>query len=147
MPVPASGTMRNDTLLNPDICLQAFKVDKPIVIKNVLYDYDKATLRPESRSVLNGVVSILKDNPKIKVELAAHTDSIGSDVYNNKLSQSRAQACVDYIVTSGIDESRIYAKGYGKRRPIAPNSLPNGKDNPEGRQQNRRTEFTVLKIE
>jgi OOP family OmpA-OmpF porin len=147
VPVPASGRMSNDTLFNPDICLQAFKVDKPIVIQNVLYDYDKATLRPESKLVLNGVVKILQDNPKIKIELAAHTDSIGSEKYNNKLSQARAQSCVDYIVASGISETRIYAKGYGKRKPIAPNSLPNGKDNPAGRQLNRRTEFTVLKIE
>jgi OmpA-OmpF porin, OOP family len=64
-----------------------------------------------------------------------------------KLSQARAQACVDYIVSKGISDTRIFAKGYGKRKPVAPNSLPNGKDNPEGRQLNRRTEFTVLKAE
>ena len=145
--VPSSGTMKGDTLFNPEICLQAFKVDKPIVIRNVLYDYDKATLRPESKSVLNELVTIMKDNPKIKVELAAHTDSKGSDSYNDKLSLARAQACVDYIISMGVDESRIYAKGYGERKPIAPNTLPNGKDNPEGRQLNRRTEFKVLKLE
>lgn len=145
--VPGTGEMRKDTLLSPEICLQAFKVDKPIVIKNVLYDYNKANLRPESKEVLNGVVTILKDNPKIKIELAAHTDSIGGDKYNDKLSQARAQACVDYIIANGISENRVYAKGYGKRKPIAPNSLPNGKDNPYGRQLNRRTEFTVLKSE
>jgi OOP family OmpA-OmpF porin len=147
LPVPASGEMRGDTLFNPEICLQAFAVDKPIVIKNVLYDYDKATLRPESKTVLNEIVTIMKDNPKIKVELAAHTDSKGSDQYNYILSQKRAQACVDYIITMGVDESRIYAKGYGESRPIAQNTLPNGKDNPDGRQLNRRTEFKVLKIE
>jgi outer membrane protein OmpA-like peptidoglycan-associated protein/tetratricopeptide (TPR) repeat protein len=147
LPVPASGEMKGDTLFNPEICLQAFEVDKPIVIKNVLYDYDKATLRPESKTVLNELITIMKDNPKIKVELSAHTDSKGSDAYNYKLSQRRAQACVDYIISMGIDESRIYAKGYGKTRPIAPNTLPNGKDNPEGRQLNRRTEFKVLKLE
>ena len=85
LPVPSSGEMRNDTLFNPEICLQAFKVDKPITINNVLYDYDKATLRPESKLVLNGLVTILKDNPKIKIELASHTDSKGSDQYNNRL--------------------------------------------------------------
>lgn len=147
LPVPASGQMKGDTLFNPEICLQAFQVDKPIVIKNVLYDYDKATLRPESKTVLDELVIIMKDNPKIKIELAAHTDSKGSDAYNYKLSQKRAQACVDYIITMGIDESRIYAKGYGESRPIAPNTLPDGKDNPEGRQLNRRTEFKVLKLE
>jgi len=147
VPVPASGRMNKDTLENPDICLQAFTIDKPIVIKNVLYDFNKATLRPESKLVLDTLVTVLKDNPKIKVELSSHTDSIGSNKYNDKLSQERAQACVDYIIASGVEQSRIYAKGYGKRNPIAPNSLPNGKDNPAGRQLNRRTEFKVLKVE
>jgi outer membrane protein OmpA-like peptidoglycan-associated protein/tetratricopeptide (TPR) repeat protein len=147
VPVTASGTMRNDTLYNPDICLQAYTPDKPIVIKNILYDFNKATLRPESKLVLDTLIIVLKDNPKIKVELGAHTDSIGSDKYNDKLSQARAQSCVDYIILKGIDKGRIYAKGYGKRKPIAPNSLPNGKDNPAGRQLNRRTEFKVLKDE
>jgi OOP family OmpA-OmpF porin len=122
-------------------------IDKPIVIKNVLYDYNKADLRPESKVVLNELVTIMKDNPKIKVELGAHTDSKGRDAYNYELSQKRAQACVDYIILMGIDESRIYAKGYGESRPIAPNTLPDGKDNPDGRQLNRRTEFKVLKLE
>ncbi|MBK0380468.1 OmpA family protein [Mucilaginibacter segetis] len=147
LPMPESGKVLNDTLYSPDICLQAFKVDKPIIIKNVLYDFDKATLRPESKLVLDKVVTILKDNPKMKIELAAHTDSVGTEAYNKKLSQQRAQACVDYLVQKGISESRVYAKGYGELKPIAPNSLPNGKDNPAGRQMNRRTEFTVLKIE
>jgi len=147
IPVPTSGKMHSDTLVNPDICLQAFVVNKPIVIKNVLYDFGKSTLRPESETVLDEVVKILVDNPSIRIELSAHTDSVGSDTYNLKLSQDRAQACVDYMKTKGIADSRIFAKGYGKSRPIAPNSLPNGKDNPDGRQLNRRTEFTVLKVE
>lgn len=145
--VSPSGQMADNTMLNPDICLQAFQVNKPIVIKNILYDFNKSTLRDESKTVLNNIVKILKDNPKIKVELASHTDSVGSDAYNIKLSQARAQSCVDYIIQSGVEETRIFAKGYGKSKPIAPNSLPNGKDNPEGRQLNRRTEFTVLKSE
>ncbi|MEN0055210.1 MAG: OmpA family protein, partial [Mucilaginibacter sp.] len=126
VPVPASGRMNKDTLESPEICLQAFTVDKPILIKNVLYDFNKATLRPESKIVLDTLVIVLKDNPKIKVELASHTDSIGSDKYNDKLSQERAQACVDYIISKGVEQSRIYAKGYGERKPIAPNALPNG---------------------
>jgi OOP family OmpA-OmpF porin len=144
---PTNGRMNADTLINSDICLQAFIINKPIVIKNILYDFGKSTLRPESEKVLDSVVKILVDNPKMKIELSSHTDSVGSDAYNQKLSQDRAQSCVDYIKTKGIPESRLFAKGYGKSRPIAPNSLPNGKDNPEGRQLNRRTEFTVLKVE
>ena len=147
IPVAADGKITRDTLFNAEICLQAFKVGKPIVIKNVLYDFNKATLRPESMAILNGLVKIMNDNPKIKVELSAHTDSVGGDIYNIKLSQQRAQSCVDYIVSKGIPEARIFARGYGKQHPVAPNSLPNGKDNPEGRQLNRRTEFTVLKTE
>lgn len=130
-----------------DICLQPFKVNKPIALKNILYDFNKATLRPESKMALDTLVSILHDNPKIKVELASHTDSVGSDTYNLRLSQARAQSCVDYILSKGISDERIYPKGYGKRKPIVPNSLPNGKDNPAGRQLNRRTEFTVMKVE
>jgi OOP family OmpA-OmpF porin len=143
----ASGKMLKDTLVSPDLCLQSFEVNKPIVIKNILYDFNKADLRPESKIVLNGLVTILKDNPKIKIELSAHTDSIGSDAYNLNLSQMRAQSCVDYIVSSGINSERIFAKGYGRTKPVAPNSLPNGQDNPDSRQLNRRTEFTVLKME
>ena len=146
-PSPFGGKVRNDTLNSPDICLQRFEKNKPIAIKNVLFDFNKADLRPESKKNLDSLVTIMKDNPKIIVELASHTDSIGSDDYNLKLSQARAQSCVDYIISSGIGEKRIFARGYGKTRPIAPNSLPNGKDNPEGRQLNRRTEFTVIKTE
>jgi OOP family OmpA-OmpF porin len=147
MPMLVADKLKSDTLKNPDACLQGFVVNKPIVIKNVLYDFAKSTLRPESEKVLDEIVKILVDNPTIKIELSAHTDSVGSDAYNLKLSQDRAQSCVDYMITKGIADNRIFAKGYGKTRPIAPNSLPNGKDNPDGRQLNRRTEFTVLKVE
>ncbi|TCD00423.1 OmpA family protein [Pedobacter psychroterrae] len=144
--IPPFQSLKKDTLRNADICLQKFIVDKPIVIENVLYDFNKAILKPESLVVLDGLVSILTDNPKIRIELSAHTDSIGPDLYNNKLSQQRAQSCVDYIISMGISTYRIAAKGYGETRPVQPNSLPNGKDNREGRRLNRRTEFKVLSI-
>ena len=147
LPIPVDPKPGTDTLFNPDVCLQPFVVGKPIVIQNILYDYNMAILRPESKRVLDGLVTILNDNPKLKVELSSHTDSIGSDMYNQQLSQDRAQACVDYIISNSINADRIFAKGYGKLRPIAPNTLPNGKDNPDGRQMNRRTEFTVLKVD
>lgn len=147
LPLPETSRISDNTLMNTDICLQPFEVNKPMVIKNVLYDYNKSTLREESKIVLDDLVKIMQDNPKIKVELSAHTDGIGSDTYNNKLSEDRAKSCVDYIISRGISNDKIFAKGYGKTRPIAPNKLPNGQDNPEGRQMNRRTEFTVLKTE
>jgi len=145
--VPAISQNKTDTLFNPDLCLQPYVVGKPMVIKNILYDYKMARLRPESKVVLNGVVDILNDNPMLKIEIGAHTDSIGGEAYNQKLSQDRAQSCVNYITSMGIALDRIFARGYGELRPIAPNTLPNGKDNPDGRQQNRRTEFTVLKTD
>lgn len=139
--------LNKDTLFNSNTCLQQFEVNKPIVIKNILYDFNKATLRPESEVVLDEIFAILKHNPAIKIELSSHTDSIGSDAYNMTLSQARAQSCVDYLIAKGIDASRVTAHGYGKTRPLVPNSNPDGTDNPGNRQLNRRTEFTVLKTE
>jgi OOP family OmpA-OmpF porin len=141
--VPVLIKPRIDTLVNPNVCLQDYKIDKPITIKNILYDFNKADLRPESKIALDALVVTMQDNPNIKIELASHTDSIGKEAYNLKLSQQRAQSCVDYIISKGVSKDRIVAKGYGKSRPLMPNSLPDGKDNPEGRQLNRRTEFTV----
>jgi len=136
-----------DTLTNSDFCLAKIEVNKPIVIKNILYDFNKATLRSASKAALDTIIILLKQNPSIKIELSSHTDSIGKDEANMRLSQARAQSCVDYMVAAGIDKSRIIAKGYGKTNPIAPNSNPDGTDDPAGRQLNRRTEFTVLKSE
>ncbi|TZF82051.1 OmpA family protein [Pedobacter sp. BS3] len=136
---------KSDTLLNPNLCLVAFKIDKPIVIEDIFYDYDSANLRDSSKLVLDGLVTLMNDNPAIEIELGAHTDSKGTEAYNLDLSQRRAQACVDYLVSKGISPARLTSKGYGESRPIAPNTLPNGKDNPEGRQKNRRTEFKVTK--
>jgi outer membrane protein OmpA-like peptidoglycan-associated protein/tetratricopeptide (TPR) repeat protein len=144
--VVTSGELQaSDTLFSKELCLKAFEVGKPIVIPNILYDFDKATLRPESKSVLDSLANILEDNPKLIVQMSAHTDSVGTDEYNMNLSQRRAQSCVDYLISRGIPASRMQAKGYGETRPIAPNSMPDGSDNPAGRQLNRRTEFTVLK--
>jgi outer membrane protein OmpA-like peptidoglycan-associated protein len=144
--VNTDGLVKIDSLMNPTICLKHFEIGKPIILKDIYYDFDKATLRPQSLIVLDTVVSIMRDNPNIIIEMSAHTDSKGKDAYNIKLSQRRAQACVDYLISKGIYTSRMIAKGYGKTRPIAPNTLPGGKDNPEGRQLNRRTEFKVLRV-
>lgn len=143
--VPTSALRKVDTVYRKDVYLTAYEIDKPIIIPNVLYDFDKATLRPASKKVLDTLANILRDNPKMVVQMSAHTDSVGTDAYNMDLSQRRAQSCVDYLISVGINSSRISAKGYGETHPIAPNSKPDGSDNPEGRQKNRRTAFTVLK--
>ena len=93
---------------------------------------------------LNKLARFLQDNPEIKIELGSHTDSRGNDEYNRDLSQRRAESAVNYIISQGVDKNRIRARGYGEAMPIAPNTNPDGTDNPEGRQKNRRTEIKVF---
>lgn len=142
IPVPSRAV--GDTLFSTDICLQKYKSNSPIELKNIFYDFNIAGLRPESKAGLDKLVIIMQENPGMKIELSSHADSIGSEPYNLNLSQLRAQSCVDYIVLKGIAKERIIAKGYGKSKPIALNTLLDGKDNPAGRQLNRRTSFTVI---
>lgn len=135
------------SMTNPVICLvkEAPPVNTVVVLENVYYDFDKSTLRVESFPALDVVVGMLNDHPNMKIEVSSHTDNKGSDRYNMLLSAARAKSVVDYLVRKGIDPSRLEAKGYGAAKPVAPNTNDDGSDNPEGRQQNRRTEFKVLR--
>ena len=90
---------------------------KPQVIENIFYDFDKASLRAESKAALDSMVTILKDNPQIVIEMASHTDRWGSNEYNLKLSDRRAKSVVDYLIAAGVESSRLRPKGYGKTRP------------------------------
>ncbi|MFQ5448489.1 MAG: OmpA family protein, partial [Saprospiraceae bacterium] len=128
------------------IPLEKIKKGNTILLHNIFYDFDQATLRRESHSELDQLTGILKDHPEMKIEISSHTDSKGTEAYNLHLSQARAQAVVDYLIAGGIDRERLIARGYGETRPIAPNQNPDGSDNPEGRQTNRRTEFTILEM-
>ncbi len=120
-------------------------IDKPIVLKNIYYDFDKWNIRPDAAIELDKLVTILLDNPSIEIELGSHTDSRGSDQYNQVLSQHRAESAVSYIVANGIAKNRITAKGYGESVPV--NLCTNGaKCTEEEFQMNRRTEFRVTKI-
>ncbi len=92
-------------------------VSKPVVVDNIYYDYDKASLRPESETALDEMAQVLRDNPSVSIEMASHTDRHGSDLYNERLSARRAQAVVDYLISAGIDPERLTARGYGKSRP------------------------------
>jgi outer membrane protein OmpA-like peptidoglycan-associated protein len=112
-------------------------------VTNVFYDFDKATLRPESMASLDSLVNFMKDNPSLSVEIYSYTDSKGSNKYNEELSKRRAQSVVDYLVQHGIEDQRLVAKGFGDKMPVAPNKIGR-KDNPEGRQLNRRTEFRIV---
>ncbi len=138
--------IEEEKMLYPDLCLlpEPPKVDEKFVIENVYYDFDKAELKTESFPALDEIVRMLNTYPTMEIELSAHTDNKGSDNYNLKLSEARAQSAVEYLVTKGIARERLVSKGYGETQPIAANVI-NGKDNPEGREKNRRTEFKVLK--
>lgn len=141
---PADSTW-NTVNLYSKTCLQHFDMKKPIALKNILYDFDLATLRPASEIVLDTLYETLKENPDISILLSSHTDNKGTDLYNLRLSANRARSCVVYLIEKGIDPGRLSSIGYGKRRPIAPNNFPDGSDDPDGRQLNRRTEFEVIR--
>lgn len=92
-------------------------ISKPVVIENIFYDFDKATLRPESKKALDEMIKMLNDNPNVTIELGAHTDRKGTDQYNERLAQRRAQSVVDYLIAGGIAQDRLEAKGYGESVP------------------------------
>ena len=140
--------MEEESMNYPDLCLvpEPPKVNEVFVVENVYYDFDKADLKPESFPALDEIVRMLNTYPNMVIELSAHTDSKGSDKYNMNLSDARAKSVVDYLVSKGIAPERLQSKGYGESKPIEPNTI-NGKDNPAGREKNRRTEFKVLRNE
>ncbi|MDD3991950.1 MAG: OmpA family protein [Desulfobacterales bacterium] len=108
------------------------------VFNDIKFDFDKATLRPESYSVVDGIYEALRDNPELAVEIQGHTCAIGTDAYNMGLSQRRANTVLNYLQNKGIDSSRLSAKGFGESQPIDSNKTK------EGRANNRRVEFKPM---
>jgi len=142
--ISTEGMMESDTIVNEAVGINVIPKEA-LVVKNVYYDFNSSELSAKAKSNLSStILEIMKETPQIVVEISSHTDSKGDDAYNKKLSQERAQAVVDYLIKKGIDSKRLYAKGYGEERPIAPNENPDGTDNPEGREKNRRTEFKII---
>lgn len=92
-------------------------INKPQVVENIFYDFDKATLRPESKDALDEMARMLADNPNVTIEMSSHTDRKGSDEYNDKLSERRAKSVVDYLIAAGVDPARLTWKGYGESQP------------------------------
>ena len=109
---------------------------------DVLFDFDKADLRAEAAPALEKVVAVLQAYPKAAVLIEGHTDGKGNDQYNQKLSERRADAVRRWLAEHGI-VAAMTTRGWGKTRPVAPNTKPNGTDDPDGRQKNRRVEITV----
>jgi outer membrane protein OmpA-like peptidoglycan-associated protein/tetratricopeptide (TPR) repeat protein len=121
-----------------EICLSKLKKGSTIVLRNVFFDVDKATLRKESEAELERLFKILTLNPSLKIEIGGHTDSDGSDLHNLKLSEARAKTVYDYLVAKGISKEMLRWKGFGESQPQVPN------DTPENKQLNRRTEIKIL---
>jgi outer membrane protein OmpA-like peptidoglycan-associated protein len=125
-------------VIRKDIALQPMGIGAKIVLNNVFFDTGKATLRPESFPELNRLANILLEYKNIQVEISGHTDNVGSDNYNQGLSERRAKAVMDYILTRGVDPFQIVAVGYGESQPRADNATSAGK------QLNRRVEAKIL---
>jgi len=131
-----------DDTVNVTIYLDSIK--QSFSVSNIYYDYDQATLRPESVASLDTLVNFMKDNASLLVEIYSYTDGKGTPEYNEALSQRRAQSVVDYLEKNGIDRARMTPKGFGPKNQVASESVDGGKDNPQGRQLNRRTEFRII---
>jgi outer membrane protein OmpA-like peptidoglycan-associated protein len=110
----------------------------PVILKNVFFAIGSAELRPESQAELNRLKQLMDENPQMKIRINGHTDNEGSDSENLQLSDRRAKSVRDYLISKGIAVNRLDSRGYGETLPIADNN------NPQGRQQNRRTEFVVI---
>ncbi len=127
------GSQAGQTI-GPDGCPVPVSID----LKGVNFDFDKSVLRPDAVAILGEAVEILKRYPDLKVEVAGHTDAVGTDAYNQGLSERRAKAVYEYLTSNGVDASRLIGpNGYGESRPIDTN------DTKEGRARNRRTELNV----
>ncbi|MDE6161552.1 MAG: OmpA family protein, partial [Muribaculaceae bacterium] len=161
-----SDSAEEDAVYDVDFILAS--ITKPVVIDNIFYDFDRATLRPESMAALDEMAQVLRDNPNVTIEMASHTDRHGTDEYNINLSSRRAKSVIDYLISVGISADRLQSQGYGESRPKTitkklAREYPQFKEGdvlteeyilglPEEEQEiadqiNRRTEFQVLSID
>lgn len=120
--------------------LQAMLLSMVVRLKNIQFEFNSALLMPDSYTELDKIIELMKDNDEVHIQLSAHTDNVGNDVYNQKLSQRRGDAVLQYIVAGGISPERITAVGYGKTQPLVPNTSD------ENRAINRRVEFKITEL-
>jgi OmpA-OmpF porin, OOP family len=112
---------------------------------HILFDYNRAIIKENAYSELNEGINFIKRYPGSRIEIAGHTDNIGTPQYNQTLSEKRAEAVREYLIREGgVDPAWIFSVGYRDLHPVAPNQKPDGKDNPDGRAQNRRVEINIL---
>ena len=124
-----------------DVKLKQLKEDTKLTLNNITFETNSADLNESSYIELNRVVKLMKDNPAIKIEIAAHTDNVGSNIYNLRLSKRRAKSVLQYLLESGINANRLESKGYGESNPLMPN------DSDENKAMNRRVELKILEVE
>ena len=115
-----------------------YKIGNTVTLENIFFEFDKATILPQSKPELKKLMDILSDYPYLTIQISGHTDNVGTDTYNQKLSEARAKSVVDYLVNEKVDATRLSYKGYGSSKPITSN------DTDFGRSVNRRVEFTVI---
>jgi outer membrane protein OmpA-like peptidoglycan-associated protein len=127
-------------LIDQLVLLNKIEVNQAIVLNNIFFDTGKSTLKPESMAEINRMYKLMIDNPTMEIEISGHTDNVGSEALNKKLSLARANVVVQTLIRNGISPSRLTSAGYGFDKPIVPNTTA------EGRAQNRRTEFKVTKM-
>lgn len=134
------------TEVNLDVEMIPLEVSKGeyFVIRSIFFDYAKYDLRKESETELQRLADLMQKYPSLYVEVVGHTDALGSDKLNQKLSENRSNAAINYLTAQGIDQTRFVSKGMGKTHFIAINKNPDGSDNPDGRQLNRRVEIKIL---
>lgn len=124
-----------------DVAMKPIKVGESVVLNNIFFEFDKFDLKKESRTEMEKLIAFLLKNPKLKIEISGHTDNIGSKVYNQQLSENRANAVKDYLSEHGVALTRLSSKGFGDSKPLGDNSTE------EGRFKNRRTEFSILSLD
>lgn len=137
--VPFADLEPGENIIKKKATVKLVKLEQIVIVRNILYDYDKWNIRPDAALELDKIVDLMANNPQIKIELGSHTDDRGSLEYNQKLSQKRAESAVKYIISKGIASDRIFAKGYGESEPAIKNAKTE-----EEHQTNRRTTFKVL---
>ncbi len=135
--IPPMG--EKEQLIRKDVSLQKLKVGFVTVLHNIYFDFNQTSFKIASYKELNKLARLLKENATYRVEIAGHTDNVGSNDYNQQLSHRRAVTVINYLISRGIDASRLIAQGYGETQPMASND-----DEKEGRELNRRTEFRIL---
>ncbi|MCB8964111.1 MAG: OmpA family protein [Bacteroidales bacterium] len=132
------GVFTFDKPYHLEILLNPIDKDEVLVLRNIFFALDSYELQPESTVELDKLVTLLLQNPNIKIEIGGHTDNLGSDEYNQQLSENRAKSVAEYLISKQVESSRVKWVGYGETRPLTNNSTP------EGRAQNRRTEVKIL---